>query len=181
MKQNRNRNGRSRKPKPRKPRVRIAKHERVFPTYPERILSDLAFEFELLGHQLKRGDQFDKNDCRTLNNRKFQEAFGCGSKVCAITWLLIVNGWLDRPTGATKMQFLWSLMFLKEYETENNMAAEFGCNEKIFRYWVWFFLKELSYLVGEVVSFFLSFVFVNVTYSNTNHTSLILILFFTSS
>ena len=47
-------------------------------------------------------------------------------------------------------------MFLKEYKTENNMAAELGCDKKTFRYWVWFFIEELSSMAGEVVRMLLS-------------------------
>ena len=63
----------------------------------------IAYEFELLGHQLK--SRSNPKDLQTLNNQRFRAAFGCCSKVCAIAWLLIVNGWKDRPKGATKCAF----------------------------------------------------------------------------
>lgn len=33
------------------------------------------------------------------------------------------------------------------------MSGDFNCDEKTFRKWVWFFIEELSYTVGEVVSY----------------------------
>ena len=82
----------------RRRRVRRLNYQKVFPTYEERLLKGIAYEFEILGHQLKR--RSDPKDRQTLNNRRFRAAFGCCSKVCAIAWLLIVNGYIDHPKGA---------------------------------------------------------------------------------
>ena len=46
--------------------------------------------------------------------------------------MLIADGWIDRPAGATKMRFLWALLLLKQYDVENNLAAECGCDKKTF-------------------------------------------------
>ena len=71
--------------------------------------------------------------------------FGCSSTVCANAWLLIMDGWNDKPTGATKDRFLWALNLLKSYDTEGNLSgnAGEGCDEKTFRHWACF-LEELS-------------------------------------
>ena len=51
------------------------------------------------------------------------------------------------------MRFLWALLLLKSYDTENNMAGTCHCDEKTFRKWTsWFFILELSDRSGEVVS-----------------------------
>ena len=71
--------------------------------------------------------------------------FGCSSTVCANALLLIMDGWNDKPSGATKDRFLWALSLLKSYDIEGNLScnAGEGCDEKTFRHWALFFLEEL--------------------------------------
>ena len=126
---------------------------RQAPNFDEQLIAGTAFEFEVLGSALTRGTTVsnDDNDKR-LNDRRFRASFGCSSKQCAIAWILVCDGWHDRPIGATKMHFLWALLLLKSYDTENNMAGTCHCDEKTFRKWAWFFILELSDRSGEVVS-----------------------------
>ena len=129
------------------------KHQRVALEYDTSILIDLDIEFEQLGFIFKRS----KSPCLhyntpKLNDRRFRAAFGCCSRVCSLAWLLVVDGWRNRPKEATKMRFLWSLSLLKSYDTESNMASNCGVDEKTFRKWAWFFIRELSLRQAEVVS-----------------------------
>ena len=72
--------------------------------------------------------------------------------MCAKAWLLLAEGWYDRPRGATKLRFLWALSLLKSYDSEENMASQCQCDEKTWRKWVWFFISELAHRVSEAVS-----------------------------
>ena len=129
------------------------KHQRVVLEYDTSILIDLEIEFEQLGFIFKRS----KSPCLhyntpQLNDRRFRTAFGCCSRVCSLAWLLVVDGWTNRPKQATKIRFLWALSLLKTYDTETNMANSCGVDEKTFRKWAWFFIQELSFRIGDIVS-----------------------------
>ena len=129
------------------------KHQRVVLEYDTSILIDLEIEFEQLGFIFKRS----KSPCLhyntpQLNDRRFRTAFGCCSRVCSLAWLLVVDGWTNRPKQATKIWFLWALSLLKTYDTEANMASNCGVDEKTFRKWAWFFIQELSFRIGDIVS-----------------------------
>lgn len=81
-----------------------------------------------------------------LNDRRFSGKIGCYSTVCANTWLLLMDGWDDRPRNATKEKFLWGLHLLKSYDTESNLSDSVGegCNKKTFRKWSRFMLEGLE-------------------------------------
>ena len=98
---------------------------RQAPNFDERLVAGTAFdEFEVLGSALTRGTTVsnDDNDKR-LNDRRSQASFCCSSKQCVIAWIYVCDGWHNRSIGATKMRFLWLLLLLKLYNTENNMAG----------------------------------------------------------
>ena len=129
-------------------------HQRVHLDYDIRTLLSLDLEFEQLGYIFKRSKLYSYNchDGPQLNNRGFREAFGCSSRECSLAWLLVADGWTNRPKQATKIRFLWALSLLKTYDTETNMANSCGVDEKTFRKWAWFFIQELSFRIGDIVS-----------------------------
>ena len=129
-------------------------HQRVYLDYDIRTLLSLDLEFEQLGYIFKRSklNSYNYHDGPQLNNRGFREAFGCSSRECSLAWLLVADGWTDRPKQATKIRFLWALSLLKTYDTETNMANSCGVDEKTFRKWAWFFIQELSFRIGDIVS-----------------------------
>ena len=125
--------------------------------FDERLITGISYEFEQLSYQMRRGNigiRIENNpDYPQLNERRFKAMFGCTSTVCANAWLIVVDGWRDRPTGATKVQFLWALHLLKSYDTEINLASNVGgVDEKTLRYWTWYFLEALADRKEEIVS-----------------------------
>ena len=128
-------------------------YQRVVLEYDTSILIDLDIEFEQIGFIFKRGKSpVLHHNTPQLNDRRFRTAFGCCSQVCSLAWLLVVDGWTNRPKQATKIRFLWALSLLKTYDTEANMASNCGVDEKTFRKWAWFFIQELSFRIGDIVS-----------------------------
>ena len=111
--------------------------------YGDRRIAAIAFEFEQLAYQMRRGNlviRIDNDpDYPRLNERRYRSMFGCTSTICANAWLITVDGWCNRPTAATKERFLWGLHLLKSYDTEINLASNVGgVDEKTFREWSWF-------------------------------------------
>lgn len=85
--------------------------------------------------------------------RKFKCFYGISPNVCAILWKKIK----DKPPTAEPRHFLWSLLFLKQYNKEHVNAAIVGVDEKTFRKWSWTFIYLLAEL--NVVSFKCKIVF----------------------
>ena len=110
-----------------------------------------------MGYRIRDGGYICPETSPRLSDRRFREMFGCSSTVCANAWLLIMDGWNDKPSAATKDRFLWALSLLKSYDTEGNLScnAGEGCDEKAFRHWAWFFLEELSQNHVEIVCIFM--------------------------
>lgn len=119
-------------------------------------IAALATEFEGIGLRLMRGsDRGSKKGSAKTADRRFRAWFGPSTIVCAKTWILLVKmrGDDGMCQGATKERFLWGLMILKRYNTEENLAsAAGGVDEKTLRKWGWFFIDEISFLEPDVVS-----------------------------
>ena len=122
----------------------------------DRRIAAVAFEFEQLAFQMRRGNQVLplEYDSPRLNEFRFKAMFGVTSTICANGWLITVDGWRDRPAVATKERFLWGLHLLQSYDTEPNLASNVGgVDEKTFREWAWFMLEAFADRQAEVVSF----------------------------
>ena len=70
--------------------------------------------------------------------------FGVTAEVCAIAWdLLEFNDKL--PKDGHKEHFMWALIFLKTYKTEDILASDLGgIDEKTLRKWVTVFVKCIA-------------------------------------
>jgi hypothetical protein len=75
--------------------------------------------------------------------RRFVSRFGVDALMVMTIWNTII-GQIEFPVGATVMNLLWSLSFLKTYDTEHNIAGFFGVDEKTYRNWNWRILDCLS-------------------------------------
>ena len=115
-------------------------------------LDTLEEEFIRIAFDLfRRGRQ---STSFTVCDRRIRAWCGCSPRVIAKLWNL-----LDRTNAlqelATKERLLWGLHLLKGYGNERTCAAFCGgVDEGTFRRWAWFFITELSYLEGVVVSLF---------------------------
>lgn len=111
----------------------------------------LATDFENIAFRLFR-DGKGLGGSAGVKDRRMRAWVGCSATVVAKAWHLLCEG-EPLPRGATKERFLWALMLLKSYDTEENNASRVGgVDEGTFRSWSWWFIDELSYLEDEVVS-----------------------------
>jgi hypothetical protein len=85
----------------------------------------------------------DTNTSCKIGMRRFKAFFGCSPKVCSIVWDMIKN---DAPSGSDPKHLLWTLVFLKGYETEHKLKGILGEDEKTIRKWIWTFVTRLALL-----------------------------------
>lgn len=97
-----------------------------------------ADTFWKLGHDLS-----GHNLCNSerVGMRRYKAMFGVTPNVCHIIWKLIQS---RLPEGNTPTHLLWTLYFLKNYNTEEVNRAVFHADEKTIRKWVWVFVDHLS-------------------------------------
>ena len=68
-------------------------------------------------------------------------------------WLIVMEGKLELPVGASPTHMLWSLLFLKTCGKETMLSSMAGgIDEKTFRKWAWVFIMIISDLESDVVS-----------------------------
>jgi hypothetical protein len=85
---------------------------------------------------------FSNGKKKTTLNRKFRRFFGLSPRVTARVWnTLIVQEKV--PEGGRVVHLLWTLCFLKLYDSETVLSTIFGVCEKTYRKWVWKFLKRI--------------------------------------
>jgi hypothetical protein len=85
----------------------------------------------------------------STGQRRFREFFGVSPLVCQEIWYKVLN---QLPSGAKAKHLLWTLFFLKRYNTEAVNRKVCGSDEKSFRKWTWIFIDLISDL--EVVIIF---------------------------
>ena len=79
--------------------------------------------------------------------RRFRSFLGASPELCTDLWAL---GFDRLRRTCLPMYFLWTFMFLKQYNTEEVNASAAGCDEDTFGDWVWYVLSVISTV--EVVS-----------------------------
>ena len=77
---------------------------------------------------------------RGTDRRRFVALFGVSATISATVWNLLPS----QPDGGQRHHFLWALMFLKQYSSENVHAMIANVDEKTFRKWCWLYLRELE-------------------------------------
>jgi hypothetical protein len=98
--------------------------------------------------------------------RRWMSAFGAPPIVCCILWNKM-DPFKTMPRGVEPKHLLWGLHFLAVYDTEENSSQRVGqVDEKTFRKWAHLFVKAISYLESEVVSFLdrINFLFYRAAY-----------------
>lgn len=91
------------------------------------------------------------NGSKITLNRSFRSCYGVSPDVCYVLWSLI-----EQQHFAMKPKhLLWTLFFLKCYNTEAINASMFKTDEKTYRLWVWRLIESLANL--EVVSYLNTF------------------------
>jgi hypothetical protein len=85
------------------------------------------------------------NLCFATRDRRFREAFGISSESAYIVWMYL-NVPNEGPHGGQKVHLLWTLLFLKTYNTQNDLAGRCGVHTNTFRYWRDLFLARIASL-----------------------------------
>ena len=120
----------------------------------QRTVRPTAHDILLAGRKLWLRDTQNPYVASTTQqeDRKFREWFGCGPLVALATWnMLLVQELL--PADGTLEHFLWTLMFMKQYQkTELMCRLCGGIDPKTLEKWVWAFIDAISCLESFVVS-----------------------------
>lgn len=107
--------------------------------------------FENLFYQTGKNVLNDSSVSLSVGIRRFKSAFGASPKICSIVWIKIKN---DLPPDFHEIHLLWSLFFLKNYNTESVNRSVFSCDEKTFRWRVWRVIESLALLKVVRISIF---------------------------
>lgn len=81
--------------------------------------------------------------------RRFKAAFGVSPNICSMVWQMIKT---DLTQDFKEIHLLWTLFFLKCYNTESVNRSIFKCDEKTYRVRVWRVIESLAFL--KVVRWF---------------------------
>jgi len=85
-------------------------------------------------------------------DRVFKSIFGCSLFISHVLWnYLLVHAYLPREIQIKHM--LWALCFLKQYPTEDQMAAWFAADRNTVRKYIWLALTKISSLHHVLVCF----------------------------
>lgn len=79
---------------------------------------------------------------------RFKAFFGVSPSICARAWLHLKN---VLPTDYNEMHLLWTLFFLKCYNTDSVNCSIARCDEKTFRKRIWVVIGKLAFI--KVVRF----------------------------
>ena len=90
-----------------------------------------------------------------MTDRSFRAHFGCSPDVCSILWEMIDTQGCLRCSGMMPRHLLWTLNFLKAYETEDLIASRMGTTRKTLRKWIWIVLRAIAGLKRRLVRVFL--------------------------
>lgn len=113
----------------------------------KKIMNNLATNFYDYGKNIMN----DSSHSLVVGMRRFKSAFGVSPNVCSIVWLKIKN---HLSPDFNEIHLLWTLFFLKTYNTEAINRSIFKCDEKTFRRRIWKIIDALSSL--RVVSLHLT-------------------------
>jgi hypothetical protein len=83
--------------------------------------------------------------CFATRDRRFREAFGISSETAHMLWMYL-NVPNEGPYGGQKVHLLWSLLFLKTYNTQNDLAGRCGVHRNTFKHWRDLFLTRIASL-----------------------------------
>lgn len=75
--------------------------------------------------------------------RRFRAMFGTSPYLCAIVWNRLSS---QLPESAVPVHLLWSLIFLKSYNTEEINRVMIGADEKTIRKWIWIIVNAIANL-----------------------------------
>jgi len=92
---------------------------------------------------------FGTHLCEYTIHRRFVACFGCTIHIAAMLWCILDVDNLG-PDNAKIHHLLWTLMFLKTYETNNILASIFDVDEQTYRKWTWLIIGAIAKIDGIV-------------------------------
>ena len=101
--------------------------------------------FKYLGLQIMG---IDPARCRSLlqAERKFRAMYGTSWFICADVWDMLDN--VEHPVLEMNRvkadHFMWALMVLKTYSTEDDLAGRVNITPKTFCMWCWRFIMAIG-------------------------------------
>ena len=87
--------------------------------------------------------------CLATKERNFKAHFGASLSVAYTLWCWL-DVYNDGPYGGMVHHMLWTLLFLKVYDTYDVLASSVGVHRDTYRKWVWLFLNRIAWL--DIVS-----------------------------
>lgn len=89
-----------------------------------------------------------------VRDRRVNAWIGCSVSTAAKVWLLLMEILVILHGREANMEKLcWALYMLKNYPEDVAAASKVGAaDEQTFSHWLWIMLKQMSYLVYDVVS-----------------------------
>ena len=98
------------------------------------------------------------NKNRRAFEQRYRSCFGTTPEVCVELWMRLDPVKHIKKKGLHPKHLLWTLLFLKGYDTETKNAVFVGnVDEKTYRKWVWIFIQEIGTLFTDLVSRLLCF------------------------
>ena len=95
-------------------------------------------------------DMLGQHLCHATRDRRFRGAFGISSESAFMLWMYL-DVQNEGPQGGQQQHLLWTLLFLKTYNTQNDLAGRCGVHRDTFRLWRDLFLERIASL-EELVS-----------------------------
>ena len=84
---------------------------------------------------------------RSVAEREFRSHFGCNPKVAIDMWYLS-----DLPPKTQPKHFMWGLMMIMVYSSEETMSKMAACDKKTFRKWSWTCVFAMADVLPLIVS-----------------------------
>lgn len=112
------------------------------------IMDSLETTFWVIG--LNYANRNADSMSQTTSYRIFRSFYGIGPDSMASLWRIL------SISGEAPKHLVWTLFFLKRYNTEHVNASVMGCDEKTFREHTWRIIEALSRLplVSKTFSYF---------------------------
>ncbi len=90
-----------------------------------------------------------------MRERRFREAFGVSAEIAFLLWT-VLDAYNEGPPGGQPIHLLWTLLLLKTYGTQVDLAGRCGVDVNTYRVWTRLFLAKLAAMdvVSEVFAFF---------------------------
>jgi hypothetical protein len=87
-----------------------------------------------------------------VDRKRFEAMYGTEAVVVADVWLRLMNSQWGEKNSIRPTHLLWSLMLIKSYGKQREMAPKSKRDAKTWRKWVWKGLHGIDHLKKDIVS-----------------------------